>query len=116
MSISHSGYGIAELAQELAALQRLCTTLANAEGPAERARNEIANINAEEHTKYCRAVVNIEDVGRRANGMVDGLEQLILGLEPRTPDETYPAVGLGIAIPALIYALSRVAFGLSVAH
>jgi hypothetical protein len=28
----------------------------------------------------------------------------------------YPAVGLGIAIPALIYALSRVAFGLSVAR
>jgi hypothetical protein len=28
----------------------------------------------------------------------------------------YPAVALGIAIPALIYALSRVAFGLSVAR
>ena len=28
----------------------------------------------------------------------------------------YPAVGLGVAIPALIYALSRVAFGLSVAR
>jgi hypothetical protein len=28
----------------------------------------------------------------------------------------YPAVGLGVAIPALVYALSRVAFGLSVSR
>jgi hypothetical protein len=90
VSISHKGHGIAELAQELADLHSLCTMLSNAEGPAERARNELAakDIDCPEHSKCCRAVRDFEDVGRRANGMVDGLEKLILGLEPITPDET----------------------------
>jgi hypothetical protein len=90
LAISHAGHGIAELAQELADLQRLCTTLANAEGPAERARDEAAAKGCadDEHTACCRSVNNFEVVLRRANAMVDGLEQLILSLEPRTPDET----------------------------
>jgi hypothetical protein len=90
MAISHAGHGIAELAQELADLQRLCTTLANAEGPAERARNEAAakGYADEEHTDCCRSVNNFEVALRRANAMVDGLENLILSLEPRTVDET----------------------------
>jgi hypothetical protein len=90
LAISHSGHGIAEMAQELADLHRLCNMLASAEGPAERARDEAAakSLDAQEHTDCCKAVCDFEDVGRRANGMVSGLECLILGLEPKTPDKT----------------------------
>jgi hypothetical protein len=89
LAIGHSGHGIAELAQELADLNRLCIMLANAEGPAERARDEAAAKSLDqEHLDCCKAVGDFEDVGRRANAMVGGLEQLILCLEPRTPDET----------------------------
>lgn len=89
-AISLKGHGIAELAQELADLHKLCIMLSNAEGPAERARNEMAAkaIESDEHTNCCRAVQDFEAVRRRANGMVDGLERLILGLEPRMPGET----------------------------
>jgi hypothetical protein len=61
--------------------------LANAEGSAERARDQIEDINSQERARCSKAVNDFEDVGRRANGMVGGLEQLILGMEPRTPSE-----------------------------
>jgi hypothetical protein len=90
VAISREGFGIAELAQELAELQSVCTRLANAEGPAERACDEAAarNFDAEDHSDACKAVRDFEDVGRRALGMVNALQQLMLTLEPRTPDET----------------------------
>jgi hypothetical protein len=91
VAISHSGHGIAELAQELADLHSLCTRLADAQGPAEQACNEAADkdeTHDEAHTACCKAVRDFEQVGHRANAMVNGLERLILTLEPRTPSET----------------------------
>jgi hypothetical protein len=87
MAIGHAGHGIAELAQELADVQRLCVTLANAEGPAERAQDGISDTASAEYEACSMAVRDIEDVGRRAFTMVKGLERLILSLEPRTPSE-----------------------------
>lgn len=89
-AISLKAHGIAGLAQELADLQSVCIRLANAEGPAERAWKEAAarDIDADEHTEACKAVRDFEDVGRHAKGMVDALQQLLLTLEPKTPDET----------------------------
>jgi hypothetical protein len=90
LAIAHAGHGIAELAQELADLQRLSVTMRNAEGPAEIARDRIAadDITTEAHAKACRSANHFEDVGRRSNGMANALEKLILTLEPTTPDET----------------------------
>ena len=45
-------------------------------------------VGAEEHAALCRTENHLEDVGRRAHAMVGNLEKVILGLEPRTPDET----------------------------
>lgn len=87
LSISHAGTGIAALAQELADVQRLTSMLADAEGPAERARDATAD-NSPEYEACNKAVRDFDSVGCRANGMVGGLEQLILGLEPQTPSET----------------------------
>jgi hypothetical protein len=90
LTIAHAGHGIAELAQELADLHSLCTRLSDAQGPAERACNEAEDkrTHVGEHAECCRAVQDFEEVGRRANGMVEALEGLILTLEPRTPSET----------------------------
>src|SRR5262249_61763914 len=68
-TLSHSGTGIAELAQDLADLQKLSIMLANAEGPAERAREAQAakDIQDEAHTACCRAERDIENVGHRSN-------------------------------------------------
>jgi hypothetical protein len=46
------------------------------------------DLSSHKHTKCCRTVSHIEDVGRRAYTMVGGLEKLLLGMEPRTPSET----------------------------
>jgi hypothetical protein len=88
LSIAHAGHGIAELAQELADAKKVCAMLANAEGPAERARDAIENIDSPEHTKCCQAVNDFDDVGRRAYSMADALERLILAMEPTTAGET----------------------------
>jgi hypothetical protein len=39
-------------------------------------------------TPAASSVCDFADVERRANGLVAGLEQVILGMEPRTPSET----------------------------
>jgi hypothetical protein len=87
LAISHSGHGIAELAQELADVQRLCSRLADAEGPAERARDAMTD-NSPEYEACSKALSDFGDIGRRAFGMVDGLERIILAMEPQTPNET----------------------------
>lgn len=74
-----------------------------------------------EIAQLCAATPGVrKDIGRYTKPAIIGtliasalMNALAFGAQASGP-MIYPAIALGIAVPALIYALSRVAFGLSV--
>ena len=91
LSISRKGNGIAELAEQLADLENLCTIMDMVESKTETEIEkaiEAQTCGTEKHISLCRAHHHFEDMQRASCDMGQAVQQLILGLEPTTASET----------------------------